>query len=92
MNDGEDEEEEGEELQEEVEEADEARVEPGRVVGCEESEGEADTETDEDHPDTAELLNTLDSPGSSSGHPGGWRGGRGGSVINIHQPDGENWN
>ena len=70
MNDGEDEEEEREELQEEVEEADQARLEPGRIAGCEEGEGEADTEADEDDPDTAQFLNTLHSPGSSSGHGG----------------------
>ena len=73
MNDGEDEEEEREELQEEVEEADQTGVEPGRVVGDEECEAQADTETDENHPDCAELLNTLDSPGSP-GHPGGLEG------------------
>ena len=73
MNDGEDEEEEREELQEEVEEADQTGVEPGRVVGDEEGEAEADTETEENHPDCTELLHTLDSSGSP-GHPGGLEG------------------
>jgi len=43
------------------------------MVGDEESKAEADRETDENHPDGAELLNTLDSPGSP-GHPGGLEG------------------
>ena len=98
MDNGEDEEEERQELQEEVEEADQTGAEPGGVLGDKEGEGEADTETYENHPDCAEFLNTLDSPGSS-GHPGGGEvrgegggGTGGGSVINIHQPGGENWN
>ena len=79
MNDGEEEEEEGEELQEEVEEADQLGVEPGGVGGedieREESEAETNTETDENHPDCAQLLKTLDSPWSP-GHPGGLEGAR----------------
>ena len=70
MNDGEDEEEERKELQEEVEEADKTGAEPGRILGDQEGEAEADTEPDEIDPDCAEFLHTLDSPGSS-GHPGG---------------------
>ena len=93
MNDGEDEEEEREELQEEVEEADKTGADPGRILGDQEGEGEADTEPDENDPDCAEFLHTLDSPGSS-GHPGGEERGRGRAAgqisdINIHQPSGE---
>ena len=76
MNDGEDEDEERKELQKEVEETDKTGAEPGRILGDQEGEAEADTEADENDPDCAEFLHTLDSPGSS-GHPGGEERGRG---------------